>query len=289
MTSRSSWSPSVALASGAWVAWAVPCSFAFAFIGFSVGFVGPLLLRPDANQGPLLGIFFTGPLGFVVGFVAGSVIPLLCRNSRRIAAAIAAVALLYAGSILLILFLTGGTHVPSANPKDAEAVKGLPADIVAMYARDLSDDAIPELARFAELTTLNFGSGWKARDAQITDVGLSRLAHLELPRLRWLSLSHCQHVGDAGVEHVAEMKTLVMLRLSECDGVTDQALRHIAKMDHLETLDLRGCDGISDAGLEHLAEMSNLKWLSLGGCKNLSNAAVLKLQRELPNCTVSQR
>ena len=26
---------------------------------------------PDANQGPLLGIFFTGPLGFVAGTVAG--------------------------------------------------------------------------------------------------------------------------------------------------------------------------------------------------------------------------
>lgn len=40
-------------------------------IGFVAGFLGPIILTPEANQGPLLGIFFTGPLGFVVGCVAG--------------------------------------------------------------------------------------------------------------------------------------------------------------------------------------------------------------------------
>ena len=39
-------------------------------IGFAVGFVGPMLLKPGANQGPLLGILITGPGGFVVGIVA---------------------------------------------------------------------------------------------------------------------------------------------------------------------------------------------------------------------------
>ncbi|MBC7781731.1 MAG: hypothetical protein H7125_16680, partial [Proteobacteria bacterium] len=38
---------------------------------FLVGFVGPILVVPEANQGPLLGIFFTGPLGVVVGLVWG--------------------------------------------------------------------------------------------------------------------------------------------------------------------------------------------------------------------------
>ena len=40
-------------------------------IGFSVGFFGPLLLTPDSNQGPLLGIFLTGPLGFLIGAIGG--------------------------------------------------------------------------------------------------------------------------------------------------------------------------------------------------------------------------
>ncbi|MBV2132425.1 hypothetical protein KRX52_06360 [Pseudomonas sp. MAP12] len=40
-------------------------------IGFCAGFFGPLLLTPDANQGPLLGLFITGPLGFLLGGIGG--------------------------------------------------------------------------------------------------------------------------------------------------------------------------------------------------------------------------
>ena len=36
-------------------------------VAFAVGFFGPIIWAPGANQGPLLGIFITGPLGFVVG------------------------------------------------------------------------------------------------------------------------------------------------------------------------------------------------------------------------------
>ena len=41
------------------------------FSSFAAGFFGPLLLTPDANQGPMLGIFITGPLGFGIGFLVG--------------------------------------------------------------------------------------------------------------------------------------------------------------------------------------------------------------------------
>lgn len=36
-------------------------------IGFAAGFLGPIVFSPDANQGPLLGIFITAPVGFLVG------------------------------------------------------------------------------------------------------------------------------------------------------------------------------------------------------------------------------
>lgn len=42
-------------------------------IGFAIGFFGPMLFMPDANQGPLIGIFFTGPLGFMIGAIGGAV------------------------------------------------------------------------------------------------------------------------------------------------------------------------------------------------------------------------
>ena len=41
-------------------------------VGFVLGFFGPLVLTPESNQGPLLGIFFTGPLGVVLGGVIGA-------------------------------------------------------------------------------------------------------------------------------------------------------------------------------------------------------------------------
>ena len=40
-------------------------------IGFVAGFFGPILLAPDANQGPLLGIFITGPAGAIFGTLIG--------------------------------------------------------------------------------------------------------------------------------------------------------------------------------------------------------------------------
>jgi hypothetical protein len=43
-------------------------------IGFIGGFVGPIIFAPDSPQGPMLGIFFTGPGGFVLGLMAGAVV-----------------------------------------------------------------------------------------------------------------------------------------------------------------------------------------------------------------------
>lgn len=50
-------------------------------IGFVGGLVGPIIFTPDANQGPLLGMFITGPVGLVLGLVFGFVLSL--RPKRR--------------------------------------------------------------------------------------------------------------------------------------------------------------------------------------------------------------
>jgi uncharacterized YccA/Bax inhibitor family protein len=50
-------------------------------ISFVAGFVGPIMFTPNANQGPLLGIFFTGPLGFVVGVILGTIVGFVRRSS----------------------------------------------------------------------------------------------------------------------------------------------------------------------------------------------------------------
>jgi hypothetical protein len=50
-------------------------------VGLTIGFVGPLVIWPKANLGPLLGILLTGPLGFVVGALGAGVVR-AARGSR---------------------------------------------------------------------------------------------------------------------------------------------------------------------------------------------------------------
>jgi len=42
------------------------------FPSFLAGFIGPIIFTPHANQGPLLGIFITGPAGAGIGFITGA-------------------------------------------------------------------------------------------------------------------------------------------------------------------------------------------------------------------------
>jgi len=44
-------------------------------------FLGPMILAPEANQGPLMGLFITGPAGVLIGAIAGLVYGLV--KSRR--------------------------------------------------------------------------------------------------------------------------------------------------------------------------------------------------------------
>ncbi len=54
-----------------------------AALGFLAGFLGPVVLNPEANQGPLLGIFITGPGGAVLGLVLGLAARLLRLPAAR--------------------------------------------------------------------------------------------------------------------------------------------------------------------------------------------------------------
>jgi hypothetical protein len=54
--------------------YALMCALIVGGISFLVGFVGPMIIYPQSNQGPLFGIFITGPLGFVAGAVIGTIV-----------------------------------------------------------------------------------------------------------------------------------------------------------------------------------------------------------------------
>ena len=70
----------------------------FGAVGFLAGFLGPIVLNPEANQGPLLGIFITGPLGLLLGACAcllQRLVPGLSRTALRLAAAAFGLVTLY--------------------------------------------------------------------------------------------------------------------------------------------------------------------------------------------------
>ena len=50
---------------------------------FLAGFFGPIWLWPSSNQGPLTGIFITGPAGFLLGGILGMVIGVLRSTPRK--------------------------------------------------------------------------------------------------------------------------------------------------------------------------------------------------------------
>jgi hypothetical protein len=51
--------------------------------GFAAGFLGPMIFVPEANQGPLVGIFISGPAGAVLGAALYGICHLLKVSSKN--------------------------------------------------------------------------------------------------------------------------------------------------------------------------------------------------------------
>ena len=69
-------------------------------VGFCAGFFGPIALNPGANQGPLVGIFITGPGGAILGAVVGGLLGIMGASRASCVAALATTAALLAGATL---------------------------------------------------------------------------------------------------------------------------------------------------------------------------------------------
>lgn len=52
-------------------------------VAFAAGFFGPILFMPKSNQGPLLGIFFTGPIGTLAGTAIGLLTAIIKNKFRQ--------------------------------------------------------------------------------------------------------------------------------------------------------------------------------------------------------------
>ncbi|MBN7813911.1 hypothetical protein [Algoriphagus pacificus] len=61
-------------------------AIAVGITGFLIGFIGPMIFTPDSNQGPMLGIFITGPAGLVLGAIGGLIFGLIKNQMIKKAA-----------------------------------------------------------------------------------------------------------------------------------------------------------------------------------------------------------
>jgi hypothetical protein len=91
--------------------------------GLVCGFFGPMVFSPDANQGPMLGLFITGPGGAVLGAILGFVV-----RAARLPKALAAKMLPGVAAIFAAVCLYYSMPEPSfyANVVDAEIVSCAP-------------------------------------------------------------------------------------------------------------------------------------------------------------------
>nr|XP_032818828.1 F-box/LRR-repeat protein 7-like isoform X1 [Petromyzon marinus] len=106
-----------------------------------------------------------------------------------------------------------------------------------------------------------------------TDAGLRDVAAALGPRLRYLSLAHCERVTDVTLRCLGRRcPGLRYLNARGCLGVTDRGLESLGRgCPRLRSLDVGRCPLVTDVGLEVLARgCPGLKRLGLKGCEGVS-------------------
>jgi hypothetical protein len=153
-------------------------------VGFVCGFIGPMVFAPDANQGPMLGIFITGPGGALLGAILGMVV-----GAARPPAAIAAKALAVTSVALAAVCLYFSMPEPKyyANVVEAEIVGCGAPDTIKDKAMAYWDN------RVAKVTWAAARAGWKqdfdrmvaASPGVVLDVRVLRASKLYENRKPW--------------------------------------------------------------------------------------------------------
>ncbi|XP_023580075.1 F-box/LRR-repeat protein 13 isoform X2 [Octodon degus] len=146
-------------------------------------------------------------------------------------------------------------------------------DINHIYMVDckgITDGSLKSLSLLKKLTVLNL-----TNCVRIGDTGLKQF--LDGPssiRIRELNLSNCVNLSDISLVKLAECcQNLNYLSLRNCEHLTDQGIEHIANLFSLVSLDLSGTV-ISNEGLTALSKHKKLKELSLSECYKITNAGI---------------
>lgn len=138
-------------------------------VGGAAGFFGPMILSPESNQGPMLGLFITGPLGAASGLVLGFVFRILpFTDAIRAQALTLCCVLVGAGTLwfslpepVAVANVVEGTIVRCRNPAEL-----LPAAIDRWETRAARYPGSPPRAHWRE------GADRMVRDAHGVIVGI---------------------------------------------------------------------------------------------------------------------
>jgi hypothetical protein len=151
--------------------------------GFLSGFIGPMMLAPDANQGPLLGILITGPTGALLGSVLGVAAALAKLSPRNETRALAA-------SATIVVLVTLYFCVPSPR-LHAVIIDGEVRSCVS--AGSLRDATVDRLNRLAAARPVPEQVAWAekfdhelaAKPGVVIDVHVYRGAQVFEKQARW--------------------------------------------------------------------------------------------------------
>jgi uncharacterized protein (TIGR02996 family) len=164
---------------------------------------------------------------------------------------------------------------PQAGPDGFAVLRNLPRLHRLAFSSDPSfgDEHLKAVSPHPHLRVLHCTSS-----TNLTDSGLAALAGM--PRLRYLFLGATeQHVGRAGLEHVARLRELRFLDLSRSRKLRDRDLSALVGLTELRCLRFYDCGWLTDAGLDELRPLANLEELEIAECPKVTPGAVRRLKR----------
>lgn len=134
----------------------------------------------------------------------------------------------------------------------------------------VTNGTLAQLKAFPELRSLHLQS------THLTDDGLRRLGAMK--RLQVLALHDAAKITDAGISHLASLKSLEEVYINRAQ-IGDDALRVLSELPLLHTLHAEGVR-FTDNGLKFLEGKSDLRVLTiLGGRHAFSDAALPHLSK----------
>lgn len=138
------------------------------------------------------------------------------------------------------------------------------------------------------LEQLENASGWKVdgtfdmnKPIHVDDELMQHVAHLTSLKLIWFD--GASSVGDAGVAHLARLKSLEHILLARTQ-VTDAGAASFAELENLKRLELFGTK-ITNGGLIHFQNLKKLEFLGLNNT-NVDQQGAALLKADLPNTDI---